>query len=66
MYVTLYFVTILTTCTCMWTHRMFQLCFLYRSSSSNQAVVVRAKYDFCAERSNELSFSAGDEMVRKP
>ncbi len=36
--------------------------FVFRANG-DEAVVVRALYDFSAERSNELSFSAGDEMA---
>ena len=34
-----------------------------RSGSESQPLVARALHDFTAERSNELSFSAGDELV---
>ena len=37
--------------------------YMYRSGSDNQPLVARALYDFTAERTNELSFSVGDELV---
>ena len=36
---------------------------VYRSNGDNQPIVANALYDFNAERNDEMSFSAGDELV---
>ena len=44
-------------------YKQFHLFFLCRSNSDGQPVIARALYDFNSERSGELSFLAGDELV---
>ena len=36
-----------------------------RNSGEGQPLVARALYDFHTDRTDELSFSAGDELVRE-